>query len=289
MEPTWRVHQCRLRAVLLSRPTRCGALDCRLRNKSRILKIKIFNRKGLILIIETIDIADLPESKEAAFVEYETRLRSALSDAIRQDRYDQTDGNGNYHGNHEPERYYVSSIIAFMDEYELYETELVDITALPSHEFETAYSTFFNKINYIVSRFRLRAARFASGTAGTPIQIVPNYKEEARKLLSTIRKIVEQEIKDPNKKDAIYQRISALQDEIDRDRTTVDALFSRLLDVTKVVGEAAENLEPLVEKVERLKRLFFEGLDKLPFLPKTERKKALPAPELDAEDDEIPF
>ena len=243
------------------------------------------------MIIDGVSTDDLPEGREAAFVEYDKRLRAILEKLNEQDIDRYTDSNGVYHGEYEPRRFYVSSILAFLDEYDLDQSEIVDISALPNTEFSRRFPEFFNKINYLVSRYKIRASRFEAGSAGTPITFSPSYKEEIGKLLETIRKIVNQEVADPNKKDAIFKKISSLQSEVDRDRTTVDAVFSRLMDLSRGVGEAAENVEPLIEKLERLKGIFFSGAEKQAQLPSPNRKKALPPPPdpFTSLDDEIPF
>ena len=244
------------------------------------------------MIIDNIDLTDLPSNQEEAFVEYDRRLREALRKAREEDRQIHYDRDGDYNGDYSPERYYVSSTLAFLDEYGLDDGSLTDITGLENYEFKRAFSKFFNDINYMISRFKLRSGRMSSGAAGTPIEFASTYKEEASKLLATIRKIVEQEVADQNKKDAILRKVAALQSEIDRDRTTVDAVFSRLIEFSKVAGEVGKNIEPLVEKIERLKKVFFEGVVEVDLLPRPNRKKALPKPEENLQqsvDDEIPF
>ena len=139
-------------------------------------------------------------------------------------------------------------------------------------------------------RFNLRKNRTDAGSIGTVIMIASTYKSEIGKLLETIRKIVNQEVHDPKKKDKIFAKIAALQSEVDRDRTTIDALFGQMIDLTKTVGECAENLDPLIDKLERVKKLFWDNSEKVEILPKKERSKLITKQEAPAElDDEIPF
>ena len=77
--------------------------------------------------------------------------------------------------------------------------------------------------------------------------------------MDTIRKIVSQEVKDVHKRDNILSKIASLQSEVDRDQTTVDALFSRMLDLSQTIGKAAENIEPLVKLMERVKKVFWDA------------------------------
>lgn len=241
------------------------------------------------MIIDAVDIDGLGDNAEEAFILFEERLREGLEKAQMQDRR-REDMNGNYNGSYAPERYYVSSILAFLDEYGL-DIDVTDITELDDANFLHHFNKFFNTINYARTRFKLRKSRIDTGQAGTPILIAQSFKDEIHKNLDTIRKIVNQNVQDQNKKDAIFKKVASLQSEIDRDRTTVDAVFSRALDLSKTLGDAAENLEPAVQKFERIMTALREGTERVQLLPKKDRPKLLPPKEekkVELED-EIPF
>jgi hypothetical protein len=161
-----------------------------------------------------------------------------------------------------------------LDEYDL-DIYVEDITNHEDDGFIREFNNFFNKINYAKTRFKLRKTRADTGQAGTPIVINPHFRDEIHDHLDTIRKIVNAHINDGNKKDAIYTKIASLQSEIDRVRTTIDAVFSRAIDLGKVLREFGENLEPLVQKFERLMGALYQGADRVPLLPKKERPKLL--------------
>ena len=243
------------------------------------------------MFIDTIDLSDLGNSAEEAFTTFEERLRKELLAAQHYDRDQNTEGSY-YNGNYEPERMYVSSILAFLDEYDL-ELDIIDISEIDDNQkFNANFHKFFNKINYARTRFSLRSQKIADGSAGTVIEIKESFKEEIHKNINTIRKIVNQEIQDENKKDNIFKKLAALQSEIDRDRTTIDAVFKRFIDFSNVIGESAENIEPLVEKVERISKALTEGTITIKLISKKERPK-IEGPsstkKSDALEDEIPF
>jgi hypothetical protein len=73
--------------------------------------------------------------------------------------------------------------------------------------------------------------------------------------------------------------MAALQSEIDRCRTTVDAVFGRAIALSKVLYECGENLEPLIQRFERVMAALYRGTDYFPLLPKRERPKLLPKSE----------
>lgn len=242
------------------------------------------------MIIDAINIEGLGDNIEEAFVAFEERLRQALSIAQEKDWKINNDMNGNYAGTYAPQKYYVSSVLAFLDEYNL-EIDVDDISELEGHAFLQSFDKFSNQINRARTRFKLRKARIDSGQAGTLILIQADFKDEIHKNLDTIRKIVNQNIESQNKKDEIFKKIAALQSEIDRDRTTIDAVFGRAIDLSKVLGEFAENLEPAIQKFERIMTALRNGTDRVPLLPKKERQILLPpkAENKGEMDDEIPF
>lgn len=246
------------------------------------------------MFIDDIDVSDLSNHPEEAFLAFEQKLRAALEGESQKDRNMYSDNNGNYYGSYTPERYYVSSILAFLDEYDL-KIDVPDITDLDNDIFQQHFGQFFTKINYAKTRLAFRKKRIDSGTAGTLITIASTYKEEIGKNLETIRKIVNQEVKDQNKKDAIFKKVAALQSEVDRDRTTYDALLGNALELSKTLGECAENLEPAVQKVERIFTAIGKAAERVPALPKADRPKLISAPKdkarskVDELEDEIPF
>src|SRR5580704_17913278 len=241
------------------------------------------------MIIDAVNLEELGSQAEESFIVFEERLRAALTASQSQDRRENTDNDGYYAGSYSPERYYVSSVLAFLDEFNL-EIEVPDVTHLSGRDFLAAFDEFFNKINYTRTRLKLRKARISTGQARTLITYSPSFKNHS--LLNTIRKIISANISEANKRDKIFRKIALLQDEIDRDRTTIDAVFSRMVDLSRVVGECAHHLEPLVQKLERITAALRDGAERVPLLLAKERPKLLsdayqkPKNELE---DEIPF
>lgn len=116
----------------------------------------------------------------------------------RDDRDHNVDQNGNYIGSFEPEREYVTVILAFLHKYEI-ETDLEDISDLDDSEFYFYFKNFKTKVRYISMRYHLRKNRIASGGIGTAIEIEQSYKVEIGSYLEKIRKIVNQEVKESYK------------------------------------------------------------------------------------------
>lgn len=226
------------------------------------------------MIFSEVDLSDLPENSEEAFVEYEKIIRERYHQLYRHDR-DQTNIDGEYVGKYEPERSYMNAILAFIDEYSL-DIKIPDISDFRGSSYYDEFLVVMSTIEYAVGRLSLRRQRILSGSAGTIISIEANYKTEIGELLQTIRKIVIQEVSDIKKRDAIMTKISLLQSEVDREQTTVDALFGRMIDLSQTIRTCTDELEPLFKKVEKLKKLFWDRSEKVKLLPKQERQKLIP-------------
>ena len=242
------------------------------------------------MIIEDIDISSLPPDPESAFINYVYLLRRRLEIARQDDAKKHHGLDGEYLGNYAPDRFFVSSIMAFLDEYRIEEVELEDISELDNDALQARLPSFETRINYILSRYRIRINR-SDTPLGTPAFIAADFKTQINSHLETIRKIVEQEITDPDKKDDILKKLSSLQNEINRDRTSFDRLMQRIVEFTNTLGVAAENIDPLIDKLERIKKLIFDGVRRGDALPKPERRKSLPSPEEESHhlDDDTPF
>lgn len=251
------------------------------------------------MIDDGLDLDALSMDSQQAFVQYLEQLRNLFQSASRNDREHSVDQNGDYVGSYDPERAFVVGILAFLDEYGL-ETEISDISELDDDaEFFKQFKRFEAKINYTAMRYRLRINRIESGSVGTLIAIAESYKTEIGSLLEKIRKIVNQEVEAGNKRDKIFTKIAALQSEVDRDQTTVDAAFGRVLDLSKTLGEAGGNIKPAIDQLERIKKLFWDKSEKVEQLPKPGRPKMITEEKSDSDqgqggrprtiDDEIPF
>jgi len=243
------------------------------------------------LVLE-LKVDDLSDSSEEAFALYEQRARTAFQDQIQNDRQYHSDHDGNYEGSYAPERSYVTAILAFLDEYSI-ESNIEDISELENDEFYKEFGRFKSKVEYISTRFSLRKNRLEKGSLGTAITIEKNYKSEVGSHLEKIRKIINQEVSEGAKKDKIFKKIGALQSEVDRDITTIDAAFGRMLALSRVMGECGDNVKPAIDQLERIKKIFWDNSDKVDALPKPERPKALPKASTETGsrdlDDEIPF
>lgn len=229
-------------------------------------------------------------NSEEKFVLFEKKQRDIYQVSSRSDREHETDQNGFYSGYYGPEKTYVMAMCAFLDEYGL-EMSIPDISGLTGDRFIREFDRFQNKMTYTTIRYNLRKDRVGDRAEGTLISFSATYKSKIGDLLGTIRKIVNQEILDDKKKDKIFSKVASLQSEVDRDRTTIDAVFGRAIDLSRTIGECGKNIEPLIDKMERLKKIFWDKSSRLDRLDQEERPKLTDASESKSIDlsNEIPF
>ena len=243
--------------------------------------------------LEELDFGELPSSIEEAFPAFVRIVTDDYKKQYKNDRSVNSDQNGNYDGTYEPERSYVTAILAFLDEFQI-GADLVDISDVEDNrDFYMQFGRFKSKVEYIVTRHRVRIGRLRSGTSGTVLEIELDFKAEIGKHLETVRKIVNKEVNDKKKKDKIIRKIGSLKLEVDRDITTADALFGQMRDLGQAIGETAENLGPAIDKLEKIKKIFWDRTSRVEQLPKPERPKLITNendPNFTADyDDEIPF
>ena len=214
-------------------------------------------------MISDDEIASFPSSSPAAFVQLIDILNARL---------DNSDDNWLVRAHQ-----YVQIVLAFIDEHET-ELEIADFDrSMPGGHgeyFDAWFRGFRNTINYYQARYRFR--REAPVGPALTVVLDNDSRAEVHRLLGKIKKIVAQMEVGDAKRDAIYNKIAALAAEVDKSRTRIDALFSFILESSKTMGEAAENAEPMMKLLERLKDLFANAKSDSTSLPPPARQ--LPPP-----------
>lgn len=152
------------------------------------------------------------------------------------------------------------------------------------------YEQFIADVDYCIMALRLRNIEQANVHS---VALDAPAKAKLQHLIEQVRETVNKLDISVAKKDALYKRINALQDEIDRNRTRYQAFAALMIEACDDAGEAAKRLEPVVRLVERVGSAL--GIakrteDTQPKLPPREERKRLDPPKrkkVDLED--IPF
>lgn len=68
------------------------------------------------MFFDEVDFSKLPPNREDAFAAFVASISSEYAQNLRNDRSTYSDHNKNYEGSCEPERSFVTAILAFLDE-----------------------------------------------------------------------------------------------------------------------------------------------------------------------------
>lgn len=195
------------------------------------------------------------------FIEFEKQVYKVFKQQEQDDRDTFSDLNGNYSGSYEPERAYVTSLLAINDEFNL-GIEIDNINRYSGNTFYNRFPGFMHDVKYATTKTLLRNRGSNGISIGTPAIIESGWKDKIYDALNKIEKIVNQEVIDDNKQDAIYRKINALRSEISRSRTTFDAIMMRMIDFSSAAREVGENIKPLVKLAERVEKMITSGIQK---------------------------
>lgn len=111
------------------------------------------------------------------------------------------------------------------------------------------YQRFVAEVDACTMRKRLQRARRVREYS---VALNAATKKKLRHLLDQMRETVDKLEISITKKDKLFKRISALQDEIDRDRTGFQTYGALAIEIADEAGETATRLEPVTRMIERL-------------------------------------
>jgi hypothetical protein len=111
------------------------------------------------------------------------------------------------------------------------------------------YRNFVADVDACTLEMRMRRVRRAREYS---VVLNAATKQKLSHLLAQIRETVEKLEVSVAKKDRLRSRISALQEEIDRERTAFQAFGALMIEVCDDTGEAAKRLKLVVQMVERI-------------------------------------
>ncbi|MGR0184097.1 hypothetical protein [Azospirillum aestuarii] len=224
------------------------------------------------------DLGELPHDPEEAFMEFDARLFEYVEANKDQQSWS-------------VERRYISRLKAFADEHEI---NLPFSLKIPIEDdaFGEWYRWALDQIDYYKTRLTIRTHRGKTSGTVTILTLNDGFRVEIHNRLNQIRSYIESSPLDEKKKDAIYSKIAALQAEVDKSKTRLDAFLSVQLDITAAIGKGAESLEPVVKLLDSVKKIFSRAKDEneQAALEKPQERRLIEGPKRDQEvDDEIPF
>jgi len=204
--------------------------------------------------------ASLPRDPEQAFLHLERYYREKCEDQVNKARQDETVG-----------RFwadYIGRVLAVIRELGL--TTQFNSERMPKVE-EIDYNTYMNfgkEVEFYRTQLLIRHGLRVQGYS---VALDSATKQKIGHHLAKIREIVNKLEVSDEKREALYSKIEALQLEVDRDRTRLDAYADLVIEAAAAVGESVEKLEPI--------RKWFDSIARLLWNARTEETKQLPAPQ----------
>jgi hypothetical protein len=182
--------------------------------------------------------SDLPEDNELAFLKLEDVFREELRQRTR-------DGPNPVHFME-----YVNKTLAAARALEL--PILQDVKAPDVGNANSIYGVLSPQIENFIIQVKIRHGRRVRGYS---VALDSVTKEKVRHLISQIRSIFDRLEVGVRKKEALYARLTALSDEVDRDRTKYDAYAALAIEMSDIAAKVSSNLNPA--------RKFLDGIGKL--------------------------
>lgn len=155
------------------------------------------------------------------------------------------------------------------------------------------YRDVISEIKFYIAKTSFeRAAKFKSGTAGV-YTLSPSLKLEMHHYIGQVRELIAHAQMSDIKRAALSAKLNAFALEVDRDRTRIESLAAAFVWTRKEVAEGAKDLEPIVEKLDKMFQSMAKATEWIK-LPSPSDKKQLPSPPKRIEhkrelDDEVPF
>jgi hypothetical protein len=221
---------------------------------------------------------DLPEDPELAFLSLEAHFKRQCDEQLAK--------------NHQEERtdiyfiQYISRVLAAINELGLEDKFANGSVPSIKDVNYTTYIDFCEDVEHYRTKLQIRCSRRGkeySVALDTPTKL------KLRHLLSQIKETVDKLDVSQSKKEALFAKISALENEINRDRTRFDAVAALWVEVCEKIGEGVKKLEPLRQLMDSVGSLIGAAkkeeetqAHRLP-APKTPKQIAPP------KDDDIPF
>ena len=148
---------------------------------------------------------------------------------------------------------YATELNAFHDAFDL--KIFTNFPTNPHNGFNYEFNEFVRLFDYWSMRVEIRSAKKLKSSS-TVLKLTPAIRKLLHSHTSKIREILTPLNISEKKREALFKKLGALENEIDRNRTNTEAAMAFTLEVTSTVGEAANNLEPVVNILNKINKLF---------------------------------
>src|SRR5262245_59714727 len=226
---------------------------------------------------------NLPADPEQAFLLLEDKFRTECDKAVRQ-----------AHEQENPSIYYVdyiAQVIAAITELGLQAKFASDVPEIQNVDYQT-YLNFSKDVMHYRTMLQIRHGRRVQGYS---VRFDAATKTKVQHHIKQLRDIFEKVEVEQDKREALFDKLNELQQEVDRQRTRFDAYAALVVEAAGVLGDAVEKSKVLdllnaiakviwgSKKEEETKRL------PPPSVPKRIEPPPASRPARKDLDDEIPF
>jgi hypothetical protein len=236
---------------------------------------------------------DLPDEEELIFLKLESAFRETCERNVIE--LQRNEENGYFPA----EQYlrYMRQTTAIATELQL--GILHDVPMPNAEDFSISdYRNFLGQVDYWRTVFSVRHARRSSGYS---VRFDARTRSIINHHLGQIREIIQRLEVDEWKRDSLLNCLDALQVEIDKNRSGYEVFGAFVIEISGVLGEAADNLKPVQRLIDSVAGLIWgtKHAEQTKSLPSRAPRKQIPGPKTEPPkmprgkrsdmDDEIPF
>lgn len=234
---------------------------------------------------ETNEYVDLPDDPEMAFAILQERALAELMRELEGERFRITD----------PERRYVYKLIAFDDVNNLGILDNFTVPPIGDDPFSEYFLKFSQRVELASQKFKIEAAQRLKTGDRTIVVLDKQTREAIHRLINTIRNKLNELSLTDNKREALFDKLNAFSEEVDRDRTRVEIYLSLVVDTSRALRKSYDELKPLLQTFDRISEIFDKAKKWHEMFPSWEDRKKIEAPRKSLAppasdfDEEIPF
>jgi hypothetical protein len=238
---------------------------------------------------EDNEFNSLPDNSEEAFAVLHRRRMKDLDEAYEDNRA------GRW-----MERAYVDCMISFDDVHGL---EILSDFKIPPHDdrqFDSYFIGFRRHCEMTAMKVLMEAARRTKTGVNTVVSLSQPSKSAIHRLIGEIRvQIYAINISD-ELRHSLLAKLNAFAAEVDKERTSTQALYAGMIEASRAIREASDELQPVFDRLDRISK-WIEKADKIAdkLLPWRDRRQIeKPQPRIEDKrsgrgnsdfDDDVPF
>lgn len=219
------------------------------------------------------DLLDsLPEDSDEALAVLYNTLKSQLAD--KQERSDLDEYRS--FDLESARRTMLNIVFAFIVAHEL-DVNANRLTPKDSEQFAVYFFDTTEVVEFYIAKTTFeRTSRNRVGTSAIYV-LPPELKARVHRYISSIREVIASSSLSDSKRSTLSKKLNIFAEEVDRNKTRIEALASAMIWTRKEIVEGAQGLEPIVEKLDKMFQSFTKATEFFRF-PSKDSNQQLPSP-----------